>query len=294
MAPLPARKQFDPDLGLLKSFVAVVDCGGFTAAALRVHRTQSSVSQQIRKLEASLGAQLLERSSNGLQLTEAGEQVLAYARKMLALGGELGDAIAGQRRSPVVRLGITDDYAQLHLSALLKRLARALPHAKVKVTCDLSLHLRAGLARGEYDLVVYKRTNRTGGGALILREPIQWVAVKNYHAPQHALDGDELSLVLFPAGCVYRELALKRLDAIDRRWRVAFESPSTVSVQAAVRAGVGVALLSPGSVPEGCAPVDIKLPNLGDAELVSEFGAYPSAEAECVLQEITELAGNSR
>lgn len=286
MARQIARKAYEPDLGLLKSFLAVVECGGFTAAAARVHRTQSTISQQVRKLEDELGLALLERTSSGVSPTNAGEQVLAYARRMLALGNELGDVIAGNRRSVNLRLGITDDYAQLHLSGLLDRLTRAYPQVKPVVTCALSNQLREGLGRGEYDLIIYKRTTAQGEGTRILREPMQWVASKRYRASAD----DPLALILFPEGCVYRQRAIARLNAANLRWRVVFESPSSVSVQAAVRAGLGIAILTPSSLPAGCAPVALRLPVLGDAELVYQFGDQPPAEAADLLKELVNLA----
>lgn len=73
------------DLDLLHSFVSVVDAGGFTRAGERVHRTQSTVSQQIRKLEDALGCALFIREGRGVRLTEDGERLLGYARRMLAL-----------------------------------------------------------------------------------------------------------------------------------------------------------------------------------------------------------------
>ena len=79
------------DLDLLRSFVSVVDAGGFTRASQRVHRTQAAVSQQIKRLEQSLGCPLFVRDGGGgrrVTPTEAGERLLAYARRILALTDE--------------------------------------------------------------------------------------------------------------------------------------------------------------------------------------------------------------
>src|SRR5262245_50941816 len=73
------------DLDLLRSFVSVVDTGGFTRAGERVHRTQSTVSQQIKRLEDSLGYPLLHRNGKQAVPTEQGERLVSYARRMLAL-----------------------------------------------------------------------------------------------------------------------------------------------------------------------------------------------------------------
>src|ERR1700741_946562 len=83
------------DLDLLKSFVSVVDAGGFTRAGERVHRTQSTVSQQILKLERAVGRPLLkrQRSGKGLAPTEEGEILLTYARRLLAIATEAEDVL---------------------------------------------------------------------------------------------------------------------------------------------------------------------------------------------------------
>ena len=85
------------DLDLLHSFVSVVDTGGFTRAGERVHRTQSTVSQQIRKLEAGLGCELFLREGRQVRLTEDGERLLGYARRMLALSPRYAKSSAARR-----------------------------------------------------------------------------------------------------------------------------------------------------------------------------------------------------
>src|ERR1700678_3074517 len=90
------------DLELLRSFVSVVDAGGFTRAGERVHRTQSTarrpgervrrpqptVSQQIRRLEEDVGQPLLNRTARDVTPTEAGERLLSYARRLFSFAEE--------------------------------------------------------------------------------------------------------------------------------------------------------------------------------------------------------------
>src|ERR1700722_2678424 len=106
------------DLDLVKTFVAVVDAGGFTRAADRVHRTQSTVSQQIGKLERNLGKKLLlrERAGTTIQLTEEGEVLLGYARRLLALSAEAQDALQRPGAPSTVHLGLPQDFAGRRLT----------------------------------------------------------------------------------------------------------------------------------------------------------------------------------
>src|SRR3984893_1958804 len=138
------------DLDLLRSFVSVVDAGGFTRAGERVHRTQSTVSQQIKRLEGDLGHPLLHRNGKHATPTEEGERLLSYARRILALAQEARDVVARPGGEGVVRLGIPEDFAAYRLTELLSDFARSRPGLRLNVRCDLSVRLRRDLARGEF------------------------------------------------------------------------------------------------------------------------------------------------
>src|SRR6185369_9605890 len=103
------------DLDLLRSFISVVDAGGFTRAGERVHRTQSTVSQQIRRIEEDIGHTLLIRDGKRVTLTEEGERLLSYARRILALAQEARDVVSRPNSEGVVRLGIPEDFAAYRL-----------------------------------------------------------------------------------------------------------------------------------------------------------------------------------
>src|SRR6202000_1048294 len=99
------------DLELLRSFVSVVDAGGFTRAGERVHRTQSTVSQQIKPLEDDIGKPLLIRSGKDVTPTEAGERLLSYARRLLSLAEEARDVMARPGQEGAGRVRIPEDFA---------------------------------------------------------------------------------------------------------------------------------------------------------------------------------------
>src|SRR5262249_23434009 len=136
MAPDPML-----DLDLLRSFVSVVDAGGFTRAGERVHRTQSTVSQQIKRLEDTLGRPLLHRNGRQASLTEEGERLLSYARRLLALAEEARDAVARPTDGGIVKLGIPEDFASQRLPKVLSQFARSRPGLRLDVRCDLSVAL---------------------------------------------------------------------------------------------------------------------------------------------------------
>jgi len=120
------------DLELLRSFISVVDAGGFTRAGERVHRTQSTVSQQIRRLEETLGYPLLHRNGKQVALTEQGERLLSYARRILALEQEAREVVTRPGSEGILRLGIPEDFAAHRLPELLSDFARARPGLRLE------------------------------------------------------------------------------------------------------------------------------------------------------------------
>jgi DNA-binding transcriptional LysR family regulator len=117
----PVENRMDAlmlDLDLLRSFVSVVDTGGFTRAGERVHRTQSTVSQQIIRLEKTLGYPLLHRNGRKATPTEQGERLVSYARRILSLEQEAREVVARPVSEGVLRLGVPEDFAAPRGTAL--------------------------------------------------------------------------------------------------------------------------------------------------------------------------------
>ncbi|GGF76375.1 LysR family transcriptional regulator [Azorhizobium oxalatiphilum] len=226
------------DLDLLHAFVSVVDAGGFTRAGERVHRTQSTVSQQIRRLEAATGRPLFARTGRQVQLTEDGERLLGYARRILALSAEAKAAMAREAPAVVLRLGMPDDVAVAALTRTVAAFATAHPDVRLAVRCGLSLDLAAGLERGDLDVALMKREPGRSGARASWREDLVWVAAASAAPPD-----DPVPLVAFPHGCLYRNRAIDTLERAGRPWRIAYECPNLVGIQAAVDGGLGVALL---------------------------------------------------
>jgi len=265
------------DLELLRSFVSVVDAGGFTRAGERVHRTQSTVSQQIKRLEEDVGQPLLNRTAKDVTPTEAGERLLSYARRLLALAEEARDVLARPGPEGAVRLGIPEDFAAYRLTKLLATFARSHPGLRLDVRADQSAYLRAGLERGELDLALLKRDAGEKGAIAVWPERVHWVTSKS-----HPVDSKigSVPLIGFPAGCLYRSRAIHALESSGRSWHMSYTSSSLVGIQAAVAAGLGLSILSEMAVQadhrvltakEGFAPIDRT-----EVALVASPGASPA------------------
>src|ERR1700749_5044129 len=102
-----ARVTFDLDV--LRSFVTGVEQGSFAKAADRLGRSTSAVSAQLKKLEEQAGIALLRKSGRGMALTDAGEVLLGYARRMLELNDEAAKAVGSTGLQGSVRLGLQED-----------------------------------------------------------------------------------------------------------------------------------------------------------------------------------------
>jgi len=228
------------DLDLLRSFVSVVDAGSFSRAGQRVHRTQSTVSQQIRRLEETVGRALLHRGGKYVTPTEEGERLLSYARRILALSEEAREVVARPAGNEVVRLGVSEDFAAYRLAEMLSEVARSRPNLRLYLRSDKTAQLRRRIEQGELDLALVKREPGERGGIAAWPEPLRWVASR-----RHPIDfrQDRLALVFFEQGCLYRNRAIDALEAMGRAWHVTFTSRSLVGIQAAVSAGLGVSVL---------------------------------------------------
>ena len=233
------------DIGLLRSFVSVVDAGGFTRAGERVHRTQSTVSQQIKRLEDTFGRPLLHRNGKRVALTEEGERLLSYARRILALAQEAHQVVAQSAGEGVVRLGLPEDFAASRLAQVLATFARSRRGARLDVRCDLSVRLRDDLDRGELDLILFKRDAGERGGIACWPERLSWIASRRRELDVRR---DPVPLVVFPQGCLYRNRAIHALEAAGRAWYIAYTSPNFYGIQAAVSVGLGISILPQAAI----------------------------------------------
>ena len=228
------------DLELLRSFVSVVDAGGFTRAGERVHRPQSTVSQQIRRLEEMLGHPLLRRNGKPVSLTEQGERLLSYARRILALEQEAREVVAKPASEGVLRLGMPEGFAVYRLTELLSDFARARPGLRLDVRCGLSVNLRQALERGELDLAMFKRDAGEGPAIATWPEHLHWVTSKTHPVD---FNRDPLPLAMSEPGCLYRRRMIHAAESAGRSWHVAYTSPNLPGIQAAVSVGLGVSIL---------------------------------------------------
>ncbi len=252
------------DIDLVRTFETVARLGSFTQAAQQLGRQQSTISLQIARLEMAVDTRLFERSPRSVRLTTDGKVLLGYAQKML----DLNDEAVARFRQPVVtglvRLGTPEDFATRHLPDVLALFAKVYPSVVLEVTCDLTLNLIDRFRVGDFDLVLVKQEPSVKAkGIRVWREPLVWVS-----GSRDLLDrGGAVPLAVSPPPCVYRKRATKALDKAKVPWRIAYTCGALSGTVAAVKAGLGLAVLPKDMVPSGLHVLESGLPDLKDTEI---------------------------
>lgn len=228
----------------LKCFVAVVDAGSLSAAAPEVHRSQSAMSMQLKKLESSLGCQLLVRGPRQHQLTPEGQRLLGYARRMLDLHAETQAAFHGNEMTGRIRLGVPDAYAAKYLTPVLKRFAPHHGSVEIELSCEQSTSLIPRIERGDLDLALVSR-NHPRHGTLLFYEPMVWVGSPEFQVWRR----DPLPIAVYESTSLAKRSAIHSLALQGRRYRVVYNSSSLAGQIAAVESGLAVAVLAQCSAP---------------------------------------------
>jgi DNA-binding transcriptional LysR family regulator len=224
------------DVDLLKTFIAISDGGSFTRAATEVHRTQSAVSMQMKRLEEAIGRPLFVREGRQSRLTADGEHLLDFARRIVKLNDEAVMTFTAPELSGLVRMGTPDDYADRFLPEILARFARTHPLIQVQVDCRPSGELMQRVGENALDLALVSCGSGVTAGEIIRREPLVWVT-----SVRHCThEDDPVPLALPQPGCAWRGTALEALDGAGRDYRLAFVSPNSTAISAAVMAGLAV------------------------------------------------------
>ena len=227
--------------------MAVADCGGFQRAGTHLHLSQAAVSQHVRRLEAAVGRPLVERHGRGSRFTRDGEELLEHARRILTAHDEaLHHFDSGTVGRPYT-LGCTEQ--------LLPRLSAALqvaaPGLEFRFRIDRGQRLREGLDTGAVDLaLLFDGDDPT---ALLVGE----LALTWYSAPTWSIPTPPAAVPIaaFDQPCALRTRALETLSSHGVPAVIGAEAMQLAGVQAAVGAGLGVALMATlGQTPDGLTP----------------------------------------
>ena len=229
--------MFDPRL--LRAFTAIVDAGSFTLAAERLHMTQSTISQQLARLEEAVGLTLVDRTARPVELTAAGERLLGYANRILALQEEAKSALGDPAGTASIRIGVPEDIVSSAMANVFSDFARHHREIRLDVTAGLSRDLTRRYRAGEFDIIVVKEPAAGPDCRATFPEAMAWFESANAQAEWP----NPIPLVAFPPGGLYREAMLERIEREQLRWYIAFSGSSLHNVLIAVEAGLGLSLL---------------------------------------------------
>jgi DNA-binding transcriptional LysR family regulator len=274
------------DIVLLRTFSAVCEAGGFTKAARQVHLTQSAVSLHIKRLEEQIGSQLIRRNAHGIELTQCGEVLLSYARRMLDLSREAEHRL-GLDRAHAIRIGIPEYFDLRPLSPLLDRFLTAQPEMRLQIELGFGPDIEALIEAGELELAVVSHEIGEGEGVSLFRERRVWAA-----GSEMELDlGKPVPLALYPPVCRWRQLALELLDRAGRPWTIVAQSGGIAGILAAVGAGLAITILPEHHLPDSLRSLSAvrSLPPLPDFEFALRRGRKPSAAADRLAERILQL-----
>jgi DNA-binding transcriptional LysR family regulator len=286
------------DLDVLCSFVTGVELGSFAKAAERLGRSTSAVSAQMKKLEEQAGTEIFRKSGRGLALTEAGETMLAYARRLLDLNDEAATAIRGVDLEGRVRFGVQEDLGERVLPQILGRFARAHPKVRIEARVARNAELLDRIAAAQLDLAITWGASPWPDNSVIASEclaavPMRWIGPAEGGPLPTRPHGEPLPIVMFEAPCLFRTTATDALDKAGIPWRVAFTSASLSGLWAAVGAGLGITLRTAIGLPDTLAPMAV-----GEA-LPSGLAALPlslhrmQAQANPIIEKLTDIMRDS-
>jgi DNA-binding transcriptional LysR family regulator len=235
------------DVDQLRTFIAIAESGSFTRAAEVVNKTQSAVSMQMKRLEERIARPIFARDGRASKLTEDGQRLLDYARRIIKLNMETIAAFSDASLSGRVRLGVPDDYADRYLPEIMARFSRAYPGVELSVICEPSVDLIERTDGNELDLAIITNTGGSRAAETFRRERLLWVT-SNRH-PTH-LEAP-LPLALGRPNCEWRRTAIEALDKIGKPYRLLYSSSNAGAVAAAVLSGLAVSVLAESSLRPG-------------------------------------------
>ncbi|TVZ81813.1 DNA-binding transcriptional LysR family regulator [Streptomyces sp. BK340] len=277
----------------LRTFLAVAQTLSFTQAARRLGLRQSTVSQHVRRLEEATGRQLFSRDTHSVDLTEDGEAMLGFARRLLEVHEQAAAFFTGTRVRGRLRFGASEDFVLTRLPEILEGFRHDHPEVDLELTVELSGTLHEQLAAGKLDLVLAKRRPQDPRGELVWRDDLVWIGSEHVR-----LEPDRpLPLIVYPPPGITRARALEALEEQGRDWRIACTSGSLNGLIAAARAGLGVMAHSRRLIPPGLfrVPERSGLPELGKVDFVLVHGRRRgAADAAANALAAAVLAGGDR
>lgn len=272
------------DSDALRSFVTGIECGSFAQAATLLCRSTSALSAQLKKLESQCGTPLVMRQGRHLQLTPAGELLMSYARRLLAINDEALRAIRGELLSGEIRIGLQEDFGESLMPEILGQFKRHHPDLRIFARVDRQQALNKGLEENDLDMALLWQPPTIMAGQWLAECQLEWIYHPDFHPQDYLQRGEPLPLVMFESPCVMRQQAIDCLDSAGIPWQVMFVSHSLQGIRAAVQAGLGMTLRSRLGMPDSLHFGHPKLPAPGRLGIILQKSMHAQEnQAACEL-----------
>jgi DNA-binding transcriptional LysR family regulator len=234
------------DLDTLRTLVVAHDRGGLAQAAEHLGRTPSAISLQMKRLQEDLGVAIFRKRGRGLSLTEAGEIVLSYARRMLVLNDELLDTMQGAKLAGHVRVGCPQDLASM-LPSVLADFASLYPRTQIELHIEGNAALLDAIDKARLDLALIIGHEDHANAQPVGKLDVVWIASSTFRPPHN----QPLPLAVLGPQCVFRKRVLQHLEGASIPSRIAANGASLNGLYAALLGNLGVTARTALNLPEG-------------------------------------------
>ncbi|MFT2112728.1 LysR substrate-binding domain-containing protein [Marinomonas sp. 2405UD68-3] len=256
------------DVDLLRTFVAIADTGSFTKASKLVHRTQSAVSMQMKRLEIITGAPLFTRLGKNANLSPHGAKLHHYAREILKLQEVALYDLQELKKNGSISVGIPDDYVEKFLSTFINSFKIECPDVEVIIIIQPSIILNDLLHQGKVDIAIMTRNFSTQSinEYKLRNEPVFWVTSKNHNIHKH----NKLPMAIFSSDCIFRTWAIEALNKKNREYKISYTSQSLLGITTFIKSGFGVSALTKSSVNS-------------DLQILNESDGFPNLPLNTII-----------
>lgn len=250
---------------ILRTFVTIVETGGFIKAAEHLHKTQSTISQHVKRLEQEAGVDLFEANGRKRELTASGHALLSYAKRLLLLQEEALTAIAKENFIGEIKIGVSHCLSEGIFPELLGEFSSHYPDIKIIVDTRHSLSINQAYDRGEYDISLSVEPSITTGD-VISTDEVVWVGASDYHYRKN----DSVAFCAYDGHNLFKQFVVEALDNANIPWQVTYKANSFSSVLAAVKAGLGISVQLKGAVSKDVKVLSAEsgLPKLPQAHII--------------------------
>jgi DNA-binding transcriptional LysR family regulator len=227
------------NLEYLNTFMIAAETGKFNTTAELVYLSHSSVSTQIKKLEDQVGTLLFIRNKDTLTLTQTGETLYNYAKKILELNDKAFNSMSNSNWEGAVTFGLPTDYSQLYLQRIYPLLKKRYPNFSFSTVCSRSRAIRKQIEEAKINVAIIAMEPQYLEDIPLWEEKLFWVANQAFDVESNR----PLPIALFSDNCIVNNHSLHCLKKTNIDFEVVFTSSMLENIADCVKSGLAVSLL---------------------------------------------------